>query len=966
MLSTKTLKSVNSAKSYFLEQDDYYLRDAEGLDKNQWLGKGAAILGLKGQVEAKDFEELLAGTLPNGEQLGKIEKNEVQHRPGFDLTFSAPKSVSILAEVGQDIRIYKAHDKAVTIALAYIEKSCAQARKTVLGKTEFENTQNIVAAVFHHDTSRKLDPQLHSHCVVMNATQRADDKWRSLASDKFGYGEGTNGFIERVRENKVYFGAVYRSVLAYELKQLGYEIIQTHADGRFEIAGISREVIEHFSQRREEIVAFLKEKGWTGGKAAAFVTLETRNRKENIPSDILHEAWLKRSAEINFDPKTLVKSAQEKTINLQTTQGNSEVSAKNIKEALSALNYAIEHLSEREVCISHHKLINIAASSTIGDVSFQSLVAAVDKFVESGFLIPLENREGHKLKGEQYYTTGELLKTEKEIIELVLNNQSSVLPTVGNAAISVLGERFKLNTEQLKVATNLMSSVDRFIAIDGIAGSGKTHVLDFINILAKKSDLKVIGLVPTQAQAKAWHERSQYSRYFQRSKIYISTVSSFIEQYKKQKEQDEQGGQEEQEKQKKQKNVDVILVDNAQLISARQLKSLFTYAENINAKIVLAGDTRAYLSIEAGSPFSQLIKSGLKAEILTEIQKEQQTKAQIQDVFNGNLENAFRQTQIVEETSKEKRFNDIANHYVSLEVGEHRKNKKTLLLMPNKKECIAINQIIRTKLKENGVLGKSENFDVYLPKSMTKAEMRLAKNYEVDNVLRFSKNIKDTQGLEIKHGEYWKIAAINQDDNALTIMTTAKAEKSANVREIRNINLNSLFHPTRLSNMPMVEVFIHEKREIAKGEKIQFFRSKQGITSGDIFTVKSIKSRYLKLVSNSGNKLKLAREDIGNFHVDYGYSTTPYRAQHLHPDIVLAHNSSEHFATNQRVFYKELAQAKEAVYLYTDNKENCLNKLKIQTGDKTTALDAIFSKTSIANPKEQLELLEKQIERILI
>jgi len=890
MLSTKVLQSVGSSKSYFLGQDDYYLRDAIDIYKNQWLGQGAKKLGLDGSVDPRVFERLLSGILPNGDQLGKTQNGKIQHRPGFDLTFSAPKSVSILAEIGQDARIYKAHDKAVETAIAYIERSCAQARKTVLGKTGFENTQNLIVAIFKHDTSRKLDPQLHTHAVVMNVTQRVDGKWRSLASDKFGYADGANGFIERVRHNKVYFGAIYRSVLAYELKLLGYEIVKTHIDGRFEIAGVPTEVLKHFSQRREEIQDFLKEKGWDGSKAADFVTLETRTRKENVSPELLHKVWLERSLQLGFDPQEMIRGLEKKDPQPYISTDNAEV----------AMDYAMQHLSERDVRLSQHKLVNVAATHAIGEVSFPNIIGAMEKLIDNKTLIPLES------KGDKYYTTAELLKAETHLIDIAMRNRNSV------SFLNAVGKKGGLSSEQFRALKNIASSTDRFVAIDGISGSGKTTVLDSIHLLAKESGLQVFNLTPTQAQAKDWYQRSGFS---------TDTISSFL---------------------KKDKPVDVILIDNAQLVSARQLSALFDKVESLNARAILAGDTRAYLPIEAGAPFAQLIKSGLKTEVLTKIQREQQFKGRVNAAFKGDMDRALSKVKVIEQPDEKKRFLAIAEHYVSLRSTDR---QSTLILMPNKKECGNVNDIIHKKLQENGELrGKHEVLDIYLSRSMTKAELCSAKNYAVGNVVRFNTDLSE---LKVSKGEYQRISSIDAVSNSLYFGSENKAKQ--------------LFLDRTLN----IEVFNHEQREIIEGEKIQVFRSKQGITSGDILTVKEIKARNLTVVTDSGNKLKFNRKDLSNFHFDYAYSMTPYRAQHLSLKVVIAHNSSEHFATNQRSFYKELAQSTKETYLYTGNREAILNKLRDQTGDKSNALDAVFQQT-IINPREQVTLLENRLEQILI
>src|SRR5205823_6353151 len=156
----------------------------------------------------------------------KMDGNVIRHRPGWDLTFSAPKSVSLLALAGGDERLRKAHREAVSVALTEIEKTCSEVRLKTNGECLYQRTGNMVAALYHHDLSRAKDPQLHTHAVTMNLTQRTDGQWRSMASSMGAYDgsvtEGVHGFIERVRNSKRYFGKIYEAELACRVRDLGY------------------------------------------------------------------------------------------------------------------------------------------------------------------------------------------------------------------------------------------------------------------------------------------------------------------------------------------------------------------------------------------------------------------------------------------------------------------------------------------------------------------------------------------------------------------------------------------------------------------------------------------------------------------------------------------------------------------------------------------------------------------------
>ena len=254
MLSIGALASAAQGAAYY-ERDGYYAKDdPEHKSASAWAGKGAEELGLEGPVDADVFRAVLEGSVPDGSgrQLGRRGKDgEVLHRPGRDLTFSAPKSVSIAALVGGDERIVDAHDRAVTATLAWVEANAAETRvqDPETGRMVRARGQEIVAATFRHDTSRNLDPQLHTHAVLANMVRSGDGKWRTMANE---------GLYERQK----LVGMLYRNELARNLADLGYGIEKTHADGRFEIAGVSREVIvDSFSTRRAEIEAAMEDRG---------------------------------------------------------------------------------------------------------------------------------------------------------------------------------------------------------------------------------------------------------------------------------------------------------------------------------------------------------------------------------------------------------------------------------------------------------------------------------------------------------------------------------------------------------------------------------------------------------------------------------------------------------------------------------------------------------------------------------
>ena len=228
MMSVAPVASAGEAAGYYSNSDNYYFL---GSLQSLWMGEGAKALGLEGNVRGDDPTAVLEGRLPDGSRLGKEVNGQHVHRPGHDLTFSAPKSVSILALIGNDKEMVEAHNHAVRVAAGYVEKLIS-ARDTKDGVTSIVHTGKMVAAAYTHDTSRNLDPQLHTHLLIANMTEYTG-KWKALATDYIH----NAGFIETVMKHQVTLGKIYRSALRERVEALGHEVEEVGKHGMWEIKG---------------------------------------------------------------------------------------------------------------------------------------------------------------------------------------------------------------------------------------------------------------------------------------------------------------------------------------------------------------------------------------------------------------------------------------------------------------------------------------------------------------------------------------------------------------------------------------------------------------------------------------------------------------------------------------------------------------------------------------------------------
>ncbi len=381
MLSITKL-SPKQGEAYY-KQENYYSKE-EAKKHSEWFGRSAETFGLSGNVEAEDFKNLLHGKSPDGNLslLGKKVDPE-KHRAGVDMTFSAPKSLSIAALVGGDERLVEAHRNAVKHALEITEQRYAQGRITTTEGRIEANTGNLVVAQFHHNTSRAKDPQLHTHCVVMNATKLENGAWRALHNDQ-------------LYKQKMLIGQIYRNELAASVEKLGYEIEQKE-NGLFEIKGYTQEQLELFSKRSKQIKALVGENATSREKEIAALINRPSKGKE-IPQEQLREFWqLQCGAVVEFQHPQSQTSTKPKT-------------SRSTSAADKAVNLAVEHCSERS-CNFKREDVEKFVLSEVGQYSWADLQSAL-------------NRNSDLLKAkDNEHTTQSALDRELDTINLVNQRQ---------------------------------------------------------------------------------------------------------------------------------------------------------------------------------------------------------------------------------------------------------------------------------------------------------------------------------------------------------------------------------------------------------------------------------------------------------------------------------------------------------------------------------------------------------------
>ena len=369
MLSLYTLKSAKDAATYY-QKGDYYTQGGTQ-DHSQWFGRGAEQFGLTGAVDFEVFQNLLEGRLPNGDLMSQTA-NGAYHRPGYDLTFSPPKSVSILALVAGNKTVLEAHREAVQQVLKELEDKYAGYRDKKNGVTSIERSKQLTVATFEHSDSRAGDPNVHTHCVIMNVTQKPNGDFRTLYADEF-------------YKDVLLLGKKYESGLALALMKRGYELKLTE-NGHFEIKGVPTQLIPLYSKRSGQINQWLEDNQLSGSKAAEKANFMTRATKVFVDSVERLNRWqqeLTGAACSLSEMQALEKEAEMR----------GPVLPPNPKElAEQAVNAATLHLEEWRNTFSLQDLIKSAKRLSLLNVNEGELLDAIEQKISDQALFYLENK----------------------------------------------------------------------------------------------------------------------------------------------------------------------------------------------------------------------------------------------------------------------------------------------------------------------------------------------------------------------------------------------------------------------------------------------------------------------------------------------------------------------------------------------------------------------------------------------
>jgi conjugative relaxase-like TrwC/TraI family protein len=734
MLTISKPLSAGQAQSYhqkeFTAKEQNYWSQS-GVVAGEWQGRLAAELGLSGMVSAEDFAKLSQGLHPEtGEQLvrqrasyeyqdadGKTVKT-MEHRAGWDATFSAPKSVSLTALVGGDDRVREAHRESVHVALDQLE-CYAQAR--IGGNHPPETTGKVVAAMFEHDTARPVDgyvaPQLHTHAVIFNLTEREDGQPRAIQP-------------QSLFDSQQFATAIYQSELTYRLRDLGYEITVGRS-GAPEIKGYTQEYLDASSPRSQQIREYLERTGRQGKEAAEIAAHSTRDKKEvHSPREVM-AAHRKLAADFGNQADAVVRAARGRI-------QHQEKPANSFDRVRESLTFSRDKNFEREAVVDERALIRDGLRRGMGDVTYSQVRSNLDVRIASG---EFQQVERASMPGRQF-TTAKTIAAEHEIINRVREGRNQTEPVLTRSqAISVADRHSHLNRTQKSVVEDVLSSPDRIQGIQGFAGSGKTSTLSVIGRAAENQGYQVEGLAPTSRAARQLGEAG----------VPAGTLQGFIARFARPMPPDQKH---------------FYFVDESSLASTNQMREFLSRIAPQD-RVLLIGDTRQHQGVDAGRPFEQLQEAGMRTAKLDEIvrQKDPALKSAVEMLASGQVSAALdalqKQGRVREIPNAADRYQLIAKTYVEFP-------EKTLIVSPDNASRRELNSAVRQELKANGLVASEDyGLRILVPRQdMTGAERSWASRYEVNDIVRYARGSKSAG---IGAGGYRTVVGIDSNSNVLAV-----------------------------------------------------------------------------------------------------------------------------------------------------------------------------------------------------
>ena len=921
MMSISTVSAGAAASGYYKEEGYYKAGSDEAKNSAAWFGKDAEAQGLTGQVDDQRFAELLEGQAPDGKLMGRYVDGERQHRPGLDLTFSASKSASIAALVVGDTRVIEAHDKAVRAAMEVVEERFAKTRIQKDGEIVTTKAEGIIAGIYRHDTSRALDPNLHSHAVIANMVKNENGTYTALTN-------------EAIFKHQKLITEVYRSDFEARLKEMGIAT-ERGKYGEVNLTAIPQHVSDQFSTRRKEILEALKARGdEINAKTAEKAALATRAAKHGgLDRDALRAEWRDQASGFGLSRDTLEKGRVDSIApapSIPFDQQRAPSPGRMPPESRGLLERARDALTGAVTpgSAEHPTHVQTAVSKAVAHLSErEAAYSRIDLTVTAMRFSPSAQLETVEREIEARLNTGDLFRDPTT--DLVTDIASVALE---RAILRTWRETSKLNTLKLRTTNDLSPKADlnnrlgktrtltdgqkdailtsltgqgRYVGVQGYAGTGKTFMLERMAHYAAQSGYAIKAYGPS-------HQSVQ-----ELGKV-LGRADTLAKQLTAERNHPQQADN----------RKTILVLDEASMVSGRDMRSFMDYAERTKAaRVVLVGDTKQLDAVAAGHPFKQLQEAGMPVAIMDEVRRQEnpELRQAVLSAMRGDIDAAFERLK-----GHVHQVDNIAQAatraYMSLKPDLRAETRILTLTNAMRKE---ISAALREELKERGQVGYHDTrLDGLANRQLSQVEASEARNYAPGDTVIPTATSKQ-YGLT-KNTAY-RVADVDRASNTLTLTHDKSGETT--------LPLSASFNRREIGKT--LVVYAPEERALAWGDQIRFriTDKETGITNGQRGTVTSTRDGMIKVKTKDGQTHELKPDSIAARGIEHDYAATTHAVQGETVDRVLVAMSSAERLVTQKSFYVEISRARHEAILLTDDPDRLAQTIATETGERVSALE---------------------------
>jgi len=868
-----TIRAMSNGEGYaarHLAHSDYYAEGERVVGR--WFGRGAELLGLTGEVQSEHFEAIRQGLDPfSGEFLRQRHSADrvaadgsIQSRGRnlYDFTFSAPKSISILAGLTGDERLVDAHQKAVIESLKELESFAATGVRRA-GASHDRTTGNLVLAVYHHDTSRELDPQLHTHVVAANLTwDGPEERWKALQA-------------HAIYERRAYLTEVYRNQLAHHVRKLGYGVVDRRdskgKDLGFEIGGVSDGLILKYSQRSQQRDEAIGEFIVANGRAPSdneIALLVRESRAAKLIEISTPEVKARQQARLDPAEAVTLQSLRE------ASQSTAPTHVQGFDHPAPSLHHAEDHIFERVSVAHDYQVLTEALRHGRGRIELRELQGQLH----------LQHTTGHVLRAGTEITTRKGLDRERQMIAAVNSGLGHFEPLGGDHFVA----SDRLRPEQKQAVEFILRSRDRAVNLRGAAGTGKTATLHEIHRGLAEAGRQVLAVAPTVSAVDELR------------KVRFADAVSVQRLLQDQQLQAEVTGK-------------VLIVDEAGMVSGRQMLDLLNLAQARGLRIVFSGDTRQIQSVEAGDALRILEKeSQLKSTSLTQVQRQTNLSyRQAIEELRRAAANGFQKLEeigAVRQVPLAERARTVEEAYCQARLRPNSQGQRSqvLIVAPTHEEIDRVTTAIRTTRKSSGELGESVTFQRHLPLNYTSAQKSDPRNFQAGQVLEFHRAVKSVAKHEA-------LEVIRTDARQIVARNAQGQERTFTARQGRAFEVY---------NRQTIDLALQDRLLLTANRREPGFRA----TNGELVTVAGFDGQ-------GRIRLEDGRILPANYRqFTYGYAVTAHNSQGKTVDAVVISADS----MTKELFYVAASRGREAITVVTSDKE-LLRSSIMRSGQRQSA-----------------------------